>query len=290
MLADLWLDLQNPANRRGHPVLAAILYLFCPASARWWLAGADPVVRFDPLSKAHRLRASGRVLREVLEGWGLGQLTGHARKYVEQVEAFREQPQHRHLLAPELLPTFLGGKLPVAARHGLSAEFEAIGGWQNFYPFIRAWAFSLRDWQASLGWPEVPQLEPTGIESTAFSAEPVMLSVWKLSCRDRSAFGLLVSEGDGAGWIAELTLHLLGSGFAPDLMVLEEAGRAERAAPRFGEQVLRDIVRRASKLAQNGPHLPVNALTDPSRCRRCGFHHLCWADGERSLTPFALSF
>jgi hypothetical protein len=213
----------------------------------------------------------------------------HARKYVEQVEAFREQPQHRHLLAPELLPTFLGGKLPVAARHGLSAEFEAIGGWRNFYPFIRAWAFSLRDWQAFLGWPEVPELEHTGIEATAFSAEPVLLSVWKLSGKGRSGLGLLVSEGDRAAWIAELTLQLLGSGFAPDLLVLLETGRAERVEPRFGEQVLRDIVGSASKLAKNGPHLPVNALTDPSRCRRCGFNHLCWAD-ERSLTAFALSF
>lgn len=290
MLADHWLDLQNPVNRRGHPVLAAMLYLFCPASARWWLAGADPVVPFDPFLQAHRLRASGRMLREVLEGWGLGDLTGHARKYVEQVEAFRQQPQHRHLLAPELLPTFLGGKLPVAARHGLSAEFERIGGWRNFYPFIRAWAFSLRDWQAALGWTDVPQMERTGIESTVFSAEPVHVTVWKLSGKDRSELGLIVSEADNTAWIAEWILLLLGPRFSPDLLSLLDTGRVERVEPSLGEQVLRDIVGLASGLAQNGPYLPVNALNDPSRCRRCGFRHLCWADGERSLTPIALSF
>ena len=49
MYTDLFLALQDPQNPRGHPVLAALLYAFCPAAARWWLAGADPEQIFDPV-------------------------------------------------------------------------------------------------------------------------------------------------------------------------------------------------------------------------------------------------
>ena len=48
MHTDLFFSLLNRENRRGHPILAAMLYSFCPAAARWWIAGADPQPPFDP--------------------------------------------------------------------------------------------------------------------------------------------------------------------------------------------------------------------------------------------------
>ena len=291
MLADFWMDLLNPANRRGHPVLSALLYTFCPAASRWWQAGADPVISFDPLWQAHNLRASGLTLREALESRGLGELMVHARKYVEQVGAFREQLQNRHIRAPELLPTFLGGKLPFAARHGLASAFEQIGGWQNFYPFVRAWAFSLRDWQAAFGLPAIPELERTGMTMKMFSAEPILLSIWKLRGSGRTALGLLVSGSRyQTGWIAEVFLHSLNGIYTEDLYLLSEAGHAVRVETRLGPAVLRTLLERVSAITQTGPFLPVNALNDPARCRRCGFHHLCWVEGEPGLSPIALAF
>jgi hypothetical protein len=43
MYTDLFTALAERENPRGHPLLAALLYAFCPAAARWWLAGAVPV-------------------------------------------------------------------------------------------------------------------------------------------------------------------------------------------------------------------------------------------------------
>jgi hypothetical protein len=43
MYTDLFTALVDRENPRGHPLLAALLYAFCPATARWWLAGAVPV-------------------------------------------------------------------------------------------------------------------------------------------------------------------------------------------------------------------------------------------------------
>ncbi len=42
MYTDLFAALLNRENRRGHPILSALLYSFCPAAARWWIEGADP--------------------------------------------------------------------------------------------------------------------------------------------------------------------------------------------------------------------------------------------------------
>ncbi|HUF37158.1 MAG TPA: hypothetical protein VMN57_01435 [Anaerolineales bacterium] len=289
MLTDLWMDLLNPANRRGHPVLAALLYVFCPAAARWWLAGADPVVPFDPLWQAHHLRSSGRTLRAVLEDWELGKLIGHARKYVEQVEAFRAQPQHRHIPAPELLPTFLGGRLPVAIRHGLSEAFEEIGGWQNFYPFVRAWAFSPRDWAGALGWREVRRMERTAIALEALWAEPVAFSAWRLSGDGRTVLGLLAPADRFAGaWIAGVAACGRSTVQREELYLLSETGRTSRAGGGFGVRANRDLIERASSAAREGPHIPVNALERPSLCRRCGYHHICWMEREDGLNPIAL--
>jgi hypothetical protein len=289
MLADLWTDLLNPGNRRGQAVLAAILYVFCPAAARWWLAGADPVIPFDPLREAYRMRESGRTLREVLDGWGLGELTGHARKFVEQVEAFRDQNQHRHLTAPELLPTFLGGRLPVADRHGLAAAFENIGGWQNFYPFVRVWAFSLRDWQTALGWPAIRRFERLEITTTAFSKGPLQITVWSMAGPERTALGLLAGPGGRGAWCAEIISHCLGPGSVDNLFLLFETGQVQRVEARFGVEAIQKLIERSAGLARNGPFLPMNALNDPSSCRRCGFNHLCWENGGKGLTPIAVA-
>jgi len=289
MQTDLWMDLGNPANRRGHPLLLALLYVFCPAAAHWWLAGADPLIPFDPLWQAHNLRAGGRTLREALEAWGLGELLPTARKYVDRVEAFRAQSQHLRVTAPELLPTFLGGKLPVADRHGLAGAFERIGGWENFFPFVRAWAFTVRDWQQMLGLPGTPKLERISISTGEALAEPALLSVWKLRAGRRSVLGLFEPADATIGeWAAEVYLHGPAAAQEEELFILSETGTGIRAVAKFGAGNIRMLVGRMTELARGYPGLPVNALKNPSVCRRCGYRHLCWGDGEEGLTPLAL--
>ena len=62
MYTDLFLALLNRGNARGHPILSALLYAFCPAAARWWLAGAEPTIPFDPVWQSLQDLASGGTL------------------------------------------------------------------------------------------------------------------------------------------------------------------------------------------------------------------------------------
>ncbi|MDP2975161.1 MAG: AMP-binding protein [Anaerolineales bacterium] len=86
MYTDLFTALANRENLRGHPLLAALLYAFCPAAARWWLAGAEPVIPFDPVWQALQDFTLGKTLKEVLSGYGFENLLGHAQKYIRNVD------------------------------------------------------------------------------------------------------------------------------------------------------------------------------------------------------------
>jgi hypothetical protein len=288
MNTDLWMALGNPANRRGQPLLLALLHVFCPAAARWWLAGADPLVPFDPLWQAHHLRATGRTLREVLEEWEFGPLMPAARKYVERVRAFREQPQHRHIRAPELLPTFLGGRLPVAERHGLDRASGRIGGWQNFFPFIRAWAFTLQDWQQELGIDGSATLDRSPGSSGGCFGEPLVLSTWRLQGGRRTVQGLFAAAESRQSSVPRILFHCLSAEDGAGFHIFSEDGTVSRSGVDFGFEVFRELVVQACEIARQGPGLPVNAFCDPACCNRCGYRHLCWADGENGLTPLAL--
>lgn len=55
MYTDLFLALLNRHNARGHPILSALVYAFCPMAAHWWLVrraeefnGGHPVVGVTP--------------------------------------------------------------------------------------------------------------------------------------------------------------------------------------------------------------------------------------------------
>ncbi|MDO9349299.1 MAG: hypothetical protein Q7T47_08430, partial [Anaerolineales bacterium] len=78
MYTDLFTVLADRENPRGHPLLATLLYAFCPAAARWWLAGAEPVIPFDPVWQALQDFTLGKTLKEVLSGYGFENLLGHA--------------------------------------------------------------------------------------------------------------------------------------------------------------------------------------------------------------------
>ena len=109
MHTDLFLALANNKNARGHPILAALAYAFCPAAARWWLAGAEPQPPFDPTWQALADLSSGGTLAEHLTRYGFPNLLDEMKRYVEEVQAYRLQ--HK-VQAPETLPTFRGGRLP----------------------------------------------------------------------------------------------------------------------------------------------------------------------------------
>jgi hypothetical protein len=299
MATDLFLALLDKGNARGTPLLAGLLYAYCPAAAHWWLTGVDPVPLFDPVWAAAADFASGLTLREALVGHGFEDLLGAARGYIDEVTAFRRQ--HAGLLSPELMPTFSGGKLELYSRFGLGEAIAHFGGdARNFFAYIRAWAFLIPDWAVPM------RLLGERIE---FSRVPLRLGargvrqavrwwawLWSTTVEGRPASRLAL--GGLAQTADQLRFSLFRSAspegdrpwnVRPEVWVLDETRGA--SAPfeavltpsQAGEQVLR-LARLA---ASPGGAPPLAAFSDRAKCSRCGFGATCYTP-EGALTPIIL--
>jgi hypothetical protein len=298
MYTDLFLALQDPQNPRGHPILAALLYAFCPAAARFWLAGAEPEPVFDPLWQALTDLAGGRTLKEALAGYGFETLLADAKQYLEQVEAFRRL--HPGVAAPEHLPTFGGGHLELAKRFGLREAVDKLGGrWENFFDYVHAWAFLVSDWETEMRFFGTPELAYRRLMLTLPGIRrPLRFPAWvwldRVGHGARVVIGLLVRgreqdelrfalarragpEGD-TPWPAQ-----------PEVWAMDrENGKAEPIDPHLPLEGLAPLITRLAELAKEGPNPPLGALTSPGRCRFCGFSAQCYANNE--LSPLALEF
>ena len=149
MYTDLFLAMLNPKNARGNPILAALVYTFCPAAARWWLMGVDPTPPFDPVWKSLEDLSTGKTLLEFLTQYGFENLLDEIRSYVGEVEEYRRQ--HSNLKSPELMPLFRGGNIHISRRYGSQNAIHNLGGdWRNLFIYIRTWAFLSHDWRIAM--------------------------------------------------------------------------------------------------------------------------------------------
>ncbi len=302
MPTDLFLALTHPENPRGHPILAALLYAYCPAAARWWLAGADPKVPFDPVWTALRdLAASKQTLKEVLEKYGFGTLVDEARRYIEQVEASRRM--HTNIRAPERMPTFTGGRTDLNQRFGLQDAFDKMGGdWRNLFVYTRAWAFLAPDWENDMRFAAPPEfslerlaLTFQGIRTPAFfpawmwtshqgSAERRVLGLLKDGDVDQLRFALALRAGPANGKRPWPSL--------PEVYTLDqETGIAEPFDALLDAASLPDLIQRLAALAgrEDGACSPLVALQQSSKCQACGYQAQCYTKTSQ-LSPLALSF
>lgn len=288
MYTDLFLALLNRKNARGHPILSALVYAFCPAAARWWLVGADPTPPFDPVWKSLEDLSSGKTLLEFLTQYGFENLLDEIRSYIREVEEYRRQ--HSNFQAPELMPLFRGGKISVSRRYGSQNAIDNLGGdWRNLNTYVRTWAFLSQDWRINM------KIEPdSGYQLTGekvcltlpFAHLPVQFDtwIWKVPVGHvtETRIGALVSDGEQD----QLRFSLLrrcttiGKQPWPNTPVLSALNRETGAARHF-DQVLSDrdlekTVQALSNLAKKGPHPPLNALRKPSICKQCGYQQLCF--------------
>lgn len=298
MYTDLFLAIKDPQNARGHPLLAALLYTFCPAAARWWLAGAEPEQVFDPIWQALIDQAGGGTLKDTLAGYGFETLVADAKQYVEQVEAFRRL--HPGVAAPELLPTFDGGHLELAKRFGLKEAIDKLGGrWENFFSYVRAWAFLVSDWEAEMRFFGAPELALCWLMlSVPGMRRPVRFPAWawldRVGNGERVVIGLLV-KGREQDELRFALARLAGPEgdkpwrVQPEVWAVDrESGQAEPIDPHIPTEHFAPTVTRLAELAREGPYPPLGALTSSERCRFCGFTAQCYAQGE--LSPLALEF
>jgi hypothetical protein len=298
MYTDLFLALLNRRNARGHPILAAMLYAYCPAAARWWLAGADPTPRFDPVWKSLEDLTSGGTLLEHLLAFGFEGVLEEVRQYIREVEAYRSQ---HPIPAPELLPLFRGGRIPAGRRFGSQQAINHLGGdWRNLITYIRTWAFLSQDWRIGMRIERDSDYMLTRekvLLTLPFTRLPVQFDtwVWKVPLGHvmETKIGLLVSGREQD----QLRFSLLKKSSppgdqpwptAPTVFALDrESGQVQHFDQTLADKDLERVVQSLAVLAKNGPHPPLNALHQPSVCQGCAFKQLCFE--KNFISPHALS-
>jgi len=294
---------ERNAGCRGHPVFSALLYAFCPMSAKWWLNGADPVIPYDALWDAAVDFAAGITLKEALEKREIPDLLGHARKYIDVVTAYRKNHSYR---SPELSPLFTGEEIEVTARAGYQAAFDKHfgGDWRNVLRFVRAWAFTFPDWRGDCG------IQPSKNEYK-FESVSIALSAPRMKQRTlewpawcwrvkkgyalRFVLGMMVNDSlqdqlrfalaaKSNGYFEEgkTGRRVVPWKITPQLYSLErQVGCAKPFHARFDVEKLVDCIPHIADIAEKGACLPLAALSNYKKCEHCGFQAMCYTrDGE----------
>jgi len=298
MYTDLFLALLNRNNARGHPILSAMLYAFCPTAARWWLAGADPTPPFDPVWQCLQDLTSGGTLLNHLTRYGFESLAEDIKSYVKDVQTYRSL---HPVQAPETMPIFRGGKIETARRFGSQNAINNLGGdWRNLFIYVRTWAFLSQDWRIEMS----IERDSDYILSSEkvllvlpFARLPVQFDtwVWKVPVGHvmETKIGLLVSDMERDQLRFSLLRRCNSSGKqpwpnTPTVFALDpETGEAKHLDQTLSDKDLERVVQSLSALAKNGPHPPFNALRRPLICKKCGYQPLCFE--KNFISPHALS-
>ncbi len=298
MFTDLFYALLNRNNARGHPILSAMLYSFCPTAARWWLAGADPTPPFDPVWQCLQDLTSGGTLLDHLTRYGFESLAEDIKSYVKDVQTYRSL---HPVQAPETMPIFRGGKIEAARRFGSQNAINNLGGdWRNLFIYVRTWAFLSQDWRIGM---RIERDSEYILSSEKvllvlpFARLPVQFDtlLWKVPVGHVMAIkiGLLVSHMGQDQLRFSLLRRCNSSGKqpwqnTPTVFALDhESGEVNHFDQTLSDKDLERVVQSLSNLAKNGPHPPLNALRQPSICKKCGYQHLCFE--KNFISPHALS-
>jgi hypothetical protein len=299
MYTDLFSALLNRENARAHPLLSALLYSFCPAAARWWINGADPVLPFDPVWQAVKDHDSEDTLGMRLQYYGLGDAADLVGQYIKGVDAYRSH--HSAVQAPELLPFFRGAQFPLNRRFGLENSIQNLGGkWENLFIYTRTWAFLVDDWRAGMRIASDAnfslKIEPVKLILAGYRL-PVHFDtlIWRVQIGHVTEvrLGLLVCRGEQD----LLRFALLGLSSSdgdqpwPNLPLVyaldRETGDAKLADLPISRENLPELVKQLSSAAKEGPYPPLNALQQPSVCKDCGYVRLCYH--KSNFSPHVLS-
>jgi hypothetical protein len=285
----LWQALLHPKNPRGHPILAALAYAFCPAAARWWMAGAVPDPAPAPVREALADMAAGKTLREALTERGFAPVLEEAPRYVRAVEAFRRA--HPGIRAPERSEFFLEAydRLPLAKRFGLTEAVRPLGGWEGFYEYLRAFAFLIEDWGHGMGF-RSPAVEAAELAiSLPGIRRPAYFPAFVFVEGPREVIGALSEDG---GQDLRLPLFVRADRAdgrwrgRPEVWVLSPDGEARPYRPWIADEALPDLVGDLARAAREGPWPPLRALrSGGTGCAGCGFRGLCWPDGDQLQPP-----
>jgi hypothetical protein len=230
----------------------------------------------------------GKTLVEQLDEYELGDFREEIKTYVGEVETFRRH--HAHIKAPERLPLFRGGQLPLSKRFGAASGIRHLGGdWQNLFGYARGWAFLYPDWLSDM------RISPNadvhfGIETLALTLNGIRLPVywdapvWQIQIEHvrEIRIGALV-QNDEPDFL-RLALLALSSPKGdrpwqtrPQVFTLNpKIGEAQPASIPLANRRLPQVIKHLAKAEKQENHAPLNALRKPSLCQTCGYIQLCY--------------
>ena len=302
---DLFMALINN-NARGHPVLTALLYVFCPMAAKWWLNGADPVVPYDVVWEAVSDFTTELTLKDALVKRGVPDLIGHVKKYAEQVTKFRDNHRYNYP-ASELSQEFKGGSIEVTARTGYQDAFDKHfgGDWRNVLRFARTWLFTTQDWrggveiEAGKGYTiqkvtlllNVPRLNKGSIKWPAwcwrikdgYALRIVLGMMTNDSIQDQFRFALAARsqsylvEEIVEGEIKQKTVSWE---VTPHLYSLDRQYGSVRPAKLYDAEKLVLTISPLAEAAKKGACPPLGVLSQQGNCEHCGFQALCFTKNK----------
>lgn len=291
MYADLFRALLNPRNERKHPLLSALLYEFCPASAYFWRAGLTPDEPRDPVWKALCDHATDDVMGNHLMRYELGDYFAQTADYILEVQELRVEKPIR---APETTQLYIQPSPSAEDRRKFGQAVQKhFGGWENLYAYIHTWAFLLGDWRLRSGVPNEM--------SFTFRQTPLVFKLpglggavhweafawWiKTQITLKVKIGLLIPNGAQD----ELRLWLMRTSqldgdrawtSAPEICLLNyQTGESQPAASLLSEQKIRESLFKLATLAESGPYPPLNLYRRQAACAACGFHNFCYGADE----------
>lgn len=298
MYTDLFRALKNPNNPRGHPLLAGLLYAFCPAAAKWWLAGADPVIPFDPVWQALIDHTEGEVCDQSLIKHGFKSELERAERFIFSVEELRQSFENAR--APEATPLFNLDEPNASERFGIQPAIDKFGGnFMNFYSYVRARYFLIRDWKANSGASKEVVVEFKNIPvhfTHNVVRKPIQWETWTMTAATgnitRYQVGLLTNglEQDAVRFsLTHLAVPARGTWpTIPEVVALDRVtGEVEKYEPRASVEQLQQHIERLIHLADYGPHPPIHALLQKPTCRSCGFRAQCFTPKDE-LSPLLI--
>lgn len=298
MYTDLFRALKNPGNPRGHPLLAGLLYAFCPAAAKWWLAGAEPVIPFDPVWQALNDHTEGKECQQALIEYGFESELDRAERFLLNVEEFRQS--FDKVRAPEATPLFNLDEPNASERFGIQSAIEKFGGsFMNFYSYLRARYFLIPDWKSNSGASEKVVVEFKNIPvhfMLNIVRKPVQWETWTMIAEtgnvSRYQVGLLTSglEQDAVRFfLTRFAMPAHGTWpTIPEVVALDRVtGEVGKYEPRASVEQLQQHIERLIQLADYGPHPAIHALSQKSICQWCGFKAQCFTPKDE-LSPLLI--
>jgi len=291
MSKDIFILAQDMAGKQN-PIVAALLYEFCPAAAHWYVRNLQPEDVYDTVWQALQDYETGKSLAECLETYGLASLIPSIKNYIEQVNLFRSRYSAiGH--APELLPLFKSDR-PSQNTFSLRKELGNLGGtWKSVLAYVRVWAFLIKDWKAQMKIPLGDNVTRAFKQFTvSLSAHDdnmrskVHFPIWGWDVRDYKAsniyLGLLVSGGrqDVLRFALVNNSEFVGENRCPGRRTYifgldRELGTAERTSLSVAQSDALSMIIPMYEAACKGPNFPLSILRDRDACLACGYRKAC---------------